>query len=162
MKKIFQIGLVALVLCFSACKSSDSVKSSNNSTTESQTMNPDNDEKIIEKYWKLIELGGSPVVMNESMMREPHIILKKEESRVIGSGSCNNLTGIYELGTGNQIKFPKMISTRMACSNMETETKLLAVLEKVDNYTLSSDGNILSLNKAKMSPLARFEVVYLK
>jgi len=36
------------------------------------------------------------------------------------------------------------------------------VFDVVDNYTVSEDGKYLSLNRARMAPLARFEVVYLK
>jgi len=50
----------------------------------------------------------------------------------------------------------------MACLNMEIEDELKRALEMADNYSLSSDGKFLSLNRARMAPLARFEVVYLR
>jgi hypothetical protein len=40
---------------------------------------------------------------------------------------------------------------------MERETEFLKVFEMADNYSLS--GTTLSLNKARMAPLARFEAV---
>jgi heat shock protein HslJ len=51
------------------------------------------------------------------------------------------------------------MSTLMACPDMETEQMLLGIFERVDNYSLSADGKTLSLNKARMAPLARFEAV---
>ena len=45
----------------------------------------------------------------------------------------------------------------MACDNMADEATLAKVLEMVDNYTIS--GNTLSLNKARMAPLARFKLI---
>ena len=65
--------------------------------------------------------------------------------------------GEYELKEGNRIQFSKVMSTMMACADMQTEQELAAVLEKADNF--SQNGNTMSLNKAKMAPLARFEIV---
>jgi heat shock protein HslJ len=48
----------------------------------------------------------------------------------------------------------------MACGNMEKETIFMELLQKADNYSIK--GNVLSLNKGRMAPLAKFEAVYLK
>lgn len=45
----------------------------------------------------------------------------------------------------------------MACIDMEVENQFMAVLEKANNYSLN--GNTMTLNKAKMAPLAIFEAV---
>ncbi|MCD7973235.1 MAG: META domain-containing protein [Candidatus Azobacteroides sp.] len=119
-------------------------------------------EDITEKYWKLIEVGGKMITMDASMNREPHIILKRENHQVTGTTGCNSFSGIYEIGPGNRIVFSKMAATLMACINMDVERDLLNALEICDNYTISTDGNILSLNRGRMVPLARFEVVYLR
>ena len=119
-------------------------------------------ETVVEKYWKLIEINGNPVAIDKSMAREPFIILKNDDSRVNANGGCNMLMGTFEIGPMNRIKFSQMISTMMACPDMKIETELKTVLETVDNYTLSNDGKYLSLNRARMAPLARFEVVYLR
>ena len=42
---------------------------------------------------------------------------------------------------------------------MSIETGISKVLETVDNYSLNKEGNILSLNKARMAPLAKFQAV---
>jgi hypothetical protein len=44
---------------------------------------------------------------------------------------------------------------------MEVEDALKKALETADNYSLSGDGKYLSLNRARMAPLARFELIYL-
>jgi len=51
------------------------------------------------------------------------------------------------------------MSTMMMCANMDVESKLYQVLEAADNYAVNGDK--LVLNKARMAPLARFEVVNL-
>ena len=117
---------------------------------------------ITEKYWKLIEINSNPVVLDENN-REPYLILKKENSRVTGFGGCNNFNGSYNLERMNKIQFSKMVSTKIFClNNMEIEQQLYQAFETADNYTLSEDGKYLSLNKGRMTPLARFEVVYLR
>lgn len=45
----------------------------------------------------------------------------------------------------------------MACVDMATEQEFKKILEIVDNYTINDKK--LSLNKARMAPLAIFEVV---
>jgi len=47
------------------------------------------------------------------------------------------------------------MSTKMACENMEVENDLTKALMAADNYSM--DGDNLSLNKARMAPLARFK-----
>lgn len=118
------------------------------------------DRGIREKYWKLIELHGKPVSVREGG-REPHLILKEEGGRVIGNGGCNGFNGAYELNEASlRIRFSKVAATMMACMEDNVEGEFFKVLGEVDNFT--TDGKFLSLNKARMAPLARFEVVYLK
>ena len=155
MKLISQLLFFAfLAISINACKTSKDATSSKKTTMENS---------VTEKYWKLIELNGNPVVVNKDLGKEPHLILKKEDSRIQGTGGCNTFTGGYELNeTLSRISFKQVVSTMMACMDMTIETELLRALNSVDNYTLSADGNTLSLNKARMAPLARFEAVYMK
>jgi len=156
MKTIFQIaGVIVLTSIMIAC-------SSRNSQNLKSTATNENAESITEKYWKLIEINGKPVMLDESLAREPFIILKNEDHRVNGNGGCNTLFGTYQISAGNRIKFSQMASSMMACLNMEIENELKKALEMADNYSISADGKFLSLNRARMAPLARFEVVYLK
>jgi heat shock protein HslJ len=151
MKTLFQItGIIVLAIVAGSCKSA----------TQSTKLKS---EGITEKYWKLVEIGGKPVAASESAKREPHIILKNEGSRVNAHGGCNTLTGTYTLdAAARRIRFSQMASTQMACLHVEIENELKKVLEMADNYSLSDDGKYLSLNRARMAPLARFEVVYLQ
>lgn len=43
----------------------------------------------------------------------------------------------------------------MACPDMQTEQEFSKVLEMEDYYSLN--GKIMTLNKARMAPLAKFE-----
>lgn len=105
------------------------------------------------KYWKLTELMGKPVITN-GQANEPHLLFSKENHSVSGSGGCNRLSGRYELN-GLGIRFSQIAGTKMFCQDMMyMETEFLGILNETDNYSLK--GDTLSLNKARMAPLARF------
>jgi len=113
-----------------------------------------------ETYWKLTELNGKPLVVDEKMNKEIHIVLKKEGNKVQGFSGCNTIFGQYELKDGNRISFSGMISTKMACPALATESEFNKMLETIDSYSVN--GNTMTLNKAKMAPMARFEAVEMK
>jgi heat shock protein HslJ len=103
--------------------------------------------------WKLTELFGQPITSAEGQNKEAFIVFKTEDSRIYGSGSCNNFNGSYELKAGNRIMLTGMATTMMACQDMQTEQAFFKALNDCDNYTLV-DG-VLSLNKARMAPMAK-------
>lgn len=115
---------------------------------------------IAEKYWKLIELNGKPVKVDSTFQREPYIIFKDEGNRFIGNGGCNGVSGNYRVESLNRISFSQALSTEMACPNLEIEDEFLKALLKADNFTVDNDE--LTLNKARMAPLAKFRAVYLQ
>jgi copper homeostasis protein (lipoprotein) len=104
-------------------------------------------------HWRLIELAGQPVEGNP----ESHFLKFDGEGRVAAKAGCNNMMGSYQSDAPGRIQFTKMAMTMMACMDMSQEQALAAALERADNYTMGEDS--LSLNKARMAPLARFERV---
>src|SRR5690606_25167905 len=109
------------------------------------------------KRWKLVELRGEPVEPGQAG-REAVLTLRAEDSFAAGNASCNAFSGKYSIKSGQQIGFGRnMAVTRMACPDMSIESAFLEVLMMADNYSLNDDG-MLSLNRARMAPLARFEV----
>ncbi|MEZ5488460.1 MAG: META domain-containing protein [Steroidobacteraceae bacterium] len=114
---------------------------------------------ITEKYWKLVELNGRSV---PTLQREPHLILKAADGRVNGFGGCNSFTGSYKINEATaRISFEQIASTMMACpSGTDVEKAFHEALRSADSYSFSEDH--LTLNRARMAPLARFEAVYLR
>lgn len=110
-----------------------------------------------ETYWKLIRIGSAPVPANNN--REPHLIFHSNNSRVSGTGGCNNLMGGYETTGAGQVRFGQLASTKMACPNMETDALLAEALEKTNRYELISDTLVLKFDTIS---LAEFEAVYLR
>lgn len=114
------------------------------------------DEALTGKRWKLVEMNNRPV-SNTTGEQEFFILLQSDENRINGYAGCNNFFGTYELKEGNRINFSKMASTMMACPDMATEQELFNILEMTDNYTVSQGK--MQLNKARMAPLAKFELI---
>jgi len=112
--------------------------------------------QITDRKWKLVELAGKPVA-DKINGKEPFILLQKSDGRYTASGGCNGMGGEFKLQENGRIKFSQGMSTMMACENMEIENGLGKALIAADNYSLNGDD--LSLNKARMAPLARFKAV---
>ena len=143
--------LLTLLSVFTLAYCNTPAKTSEPANTMTETKNTE----LIGTHWKLIELNGQPVTNPVGNQKEAFIMFAKEENRISGSGGCNMLMGAYELMDGNRLKFSGIASTMMACPDMSMERQLNNVFDSTDNYAIS--GKILSLHKAKMAPLARFE-----
>ncbi|MBZ4190974.1 META domain-containing protein [Niabella beijingensis] len=148
MRKHFFLPLLCNALLLWACNSPKQ-SSSGNQPEDSTAAAP----RITEKKWKLIELAGKPV-QDKINDKEPFLQLAEADQRFSASAGCNGLGGTYELRDNGRVRFKMGMSTLMACDHMEMEQGLTKALEAADNYTIS--GDTLSLNKARMAPLARF------
>ncbi|SDC12708.1 META domain-containing protein [Niabella drilacis] len=146
---MFCAALFGMII-FGACKTYKQSRSVSETTT------PANTGSITGKKWKLIELAGKPV-SDKVNDKEPFVLLQESDHRFSASGGCNGLGGSFELKGNGRISFRPGPSTMMACENMEIEQGLRKALESADSYTLK--GNELSLNKARMAPLAHFRFV---
>lgn len=108
---------------------------------------------VEDKKWKLIELNGNPI---EGTADSHYLIFHSKDGRIEAKANCNIMLRNYTIKNELQLKIGQGLSTLMACpDNLEQEFG--QVLSKVDN--LSTDGKHLSLNKARMAPMARFELV---
>ncbi len=112
------------------------------------------DPAVEGRKWTLVELRGRPVG-SDAPGPMPSLVLDPVQSVASGSASCNSFSGAYVITSGYRIGFgPHLAVTMMACADMTIEDDFLAVLRSVDNYAVV--GGILSLNRARMAPLARF------
>jgi heat shock protein HslJ len=145
------LAFVFIAGVFAGCKSTQK------SPTVPQQSTPPPTTEMQETHWRLTELMGKPVLMNEKMKKEIYIVLKKDENSVLGFSGCNTIMGKYELMEGNRITFSAMASTMMACPDLAIETEFNKMLSTVDNYSIN--GTVMMLNKARMAPLAKFEAV---
>lgn len=101
------------------------------------------DQKWPDKKWILSELKGKPVSAGEN--GEANIQFNVADKTITGSGGCNRIGGPYTMDGEGQLKFGMLISTKMACSNMQTEDGMLASFSLVDSYEMKS--GVLRLKK---------------
>ena len=107
--------------------------------------------------WRLVKLNGKTIQKNTDTKKEFGINFNTD-GRFSAFAGCNNMMGSYKLKEEvSRIEFSKVASTMMACEDMVTEQEFAKVLETVDNYNF--DGKTLKLNKARMAPLAEFEII---
>lgn len=112
---------------------------------------------LSETKWKLTELNGKPVTNTTG--KEYYINLDSKTAKFVAYAGCNNISGAYTMVAETKLAFSKIISTKMACPNSDTEAKFVKALEKVDNYMIEGTGKVLHFHKGKMAALAKFEAV---
>ena len=114
------------------------------------------DPRIEDRRWLLVEVMGQAYEPPDDG-RKAFLLLEGGARRASGNASCNNFFGSYVIEPGQRIRFSEnMGTTMMACPDMTTEQAFMEAILKVDNYAV--DGNSLSLNRARMAPLLRFEL----
>ncbi len=107
------------------------------------------------KKWQLMELNGKEV--EGSNPENYFIIFNSEEGVAHAKANCNSLGFSYKIKNVFRLELKQGMSTMMACPDGNVEREFLEVLNTVDN--LSTDGSTLTLNKARMAPLAKFVLV---
>ncbi|WP_347219653.1 META domain-containing protein [Chryseobacterium sp.] len=109
---------------------------------------------ITGKKWKLTELNGKPIALKEPK-NNPYFKLDMNGMRYEGHAGCNGLGGTFEIKQDvMRIKFNQGMSTMMACEDLDIENQFTKAILAADNYSVN--GNTLTLNKARMAPLAKF------
>ncbi len=109
---------------------------------------------IEETYWKLIELGGTPVAADVGAT-EANLVLHADGKTLAGLSGCNRLVGGYQLRR-RSLHFTPAGLTRMACPEplMKQEQALVEALIATTSYRIV--GLTLELRNGTRV-LARFE-----
>ncbi len=107
--------------------------------------------------WRLAELDGQAVSTAEEAP-DAWITLQSKDRKVVGSGGCNRISGMYQL-TGNQaLTLGPIAATRKACENgMDLETKFVKALDITRSYVVV--GRSLELIDETGTRRARLEAV---
>lgn len=86
--------------------------------------------------WRVTSIDSTPN-RNEGV----ELVIDIPEARVHGNTGCNIVNGEVAIDPDkpNSIQFLKLMTTRMACPDMSTETSFLVALEEVE--TAYADGN---------------------
>ena len=107
-------------------------------------------QELIGTTWTLDRLfGNKPTIPSD---RTAPTLTFTADGKVHGNAGCNTLNGSYTLQDGLRLKFEQVAVTRMLCQDVNYENAFLEALNTTDNYTVVN--GVLSLNKARMAPLA--------
>lgn len=144
MKKLV-LGAVLCLCAFASCtaqkKAKRPVQDSTNYVKDSvefyettfETRQKDYRELLIGEW--IIDTMHRQAKLPGEKLQGVHIAFA--DSTFTGNAGCNRVSGKYTL-KGTSIRFSDIISTKMACPQIETETALLQLLENtVSAYTVS-------------------------
>ena len=92
----------------------------------------------LEGEWQIVNLNGGGPVARSSLMFDPG---DQGTSRLSGTAGCNRFNGNWKQA-GATLQLGPMAATRMACPPpaMDTEQRVLALLEAATSVTYTADG----------------------
>ena len=108
---------------------------------------------LLDGEWEIIEIKGESVLKNDHQPF-PYIAFDQENGRFGGTSGCNRMMGEMKQGkkTGS-LSFGKIAGTLMMCQNMDTERKVVAMLEEVKSYKYLKSDQIALYGSGK-KPIA--------
>lgn len=92
--------------------------------------------------WIISEAGGQAIP--SGMEKQPAIEFDIAEKRMHGNAGCNIINGSFDVDDANPaaISFPRVISTMMACPDMEVEGRVLKALNSVQSFGKLAGGGM--------------------
>lgn len=106
--------------------------------------------------WKLNRIQNIDLTQTEVINNQPTLNFNLEEFRLYGFGGCNRYTGSYLIGEDNRIEFSRIVSTKMACPEMDIEQTFYKQLENVTIYEVDQNGKILILTDENLEEVLVF------
>lgn len=90
---------------------------------------------VVDKRWNFLLLGTDERLGFDD---RPYFEISSD-SRVSGYDGCNRFSGAVELGDNQRIEFKQMVSTRMACPNMDDAQRVTDMLNNAYRYLIDHD-----------------------
>lgn len=107
------------------------------------TNNPSVSSATLSGTWELDYISGPRITFSGLYPdKKPTIQFDLENSRIHGTGSCNNYNATVELDNQN-IKVGPIAATKMMCPHIQGEQTFFQTLDKIDKYSVN--GNQLTL-----------------
>ena len=96
----------------------------------------------LEGKWIISEAAGEAIP--DGMEKQPFIEFNIAEKSLHGNAGCNLINGAFQVDDENPsaISFPQVISTMMACPDMEVEGRVLKALNSVQSFGKLAGGGI--------------------
>lgn len=111
---------------------------------------------LAETKWRLVELNGKTV--EPATRRDYFMNFDSKSGTFRAFVGCNNISGSYFMKSEGKLGFTNIISTRMACKDMDVERNFFNNLQKVDNYMIENNGKMMHLHIGKKA-VAKFEAI---
>lgn len=97
------------------------------------------DTRLGQTEWKLGRLE-TRVLAETNQDKLPRMRVDLVQMQVQGRGGCNRFSGGFVAEGADRLRFLPLVSTRMACPEMETEDRFMRALEKVAFFRLDAEG----------------------
>lgn len=134
-------GVLTVQIAKLECINDMSGEKSGYSVTIDTKNNTDKDDSIykgcgqyladyrLHDIWVLDSINNKKIQATDFMKGIPQLEFNLTEKKIFGHTGCNNINGPIEV-EGKKIRFGRLVTTRMACTNMDFES---AYLQKLDN-----------------------------
>lgn len=106
--------------------------------------------------WRLVQVDNT-LKSDYPISQDPYIEFLDE--RIVGTGGCNRISGTYTLADSNKIHFGPIISTRMACPEMQLEFLVLQAFERTKSFEIKDQQLIFKDENGES--IMRFEADFL-
>ena len=105
----------------------------------------------IEGEWNIVRINGESLQI-PSGEQQPFIGFDTRSGKIYGNSGCNRIMASMDLqAKPDTIEFGRMGATMMTCSNMQTESEVLAALSEAKSYRKASNGKISLCNSSNCS-----------
>jgi len=112
--------------------------------------------EILNKKWYLKEMYGKAFDAQKTNKKEGYISLDEKTSKFSSNAGCNQMNGAFTIEPGNKINFNAVMTTMMACQDMEAEATFGKVLKETKYFDVQLDKLLLMNNKRET--IATFKV----
>lgn len=128
-----------LATVFMACNSSKKLN-------PVETQKPDMKAYLIDGNWESNFIMNTPKAFDDLFKKsKPNIQFNTKDGKVTGMSGCNMFNGNFAID-GKNINFSDdMAVTKKMCPDMSGEQLFYETLKKVNNYSVTDNGNTLNL-----------------
>ncbi len=115
---------------------------------------------LVNRQWMITEVMGEDV-SKKRFRTAPFLQFTGESAgfRLSGSDGCNNLMGGYGVGDQGNLNISKVAFTRRACPEQgDINAALTRALSVANHFTLSKDGQRLTLDKGAGNPVIHMKL----
>ncbi len=150
MKKNIFIFLAVIVA--SACASREKPGREEQQVAEEKPVKQVSVSDLLGKEWSLQELNEAPIVLDPNFPKKPVLVFEKDDN-LSGNLGCNGFGGVYKIKEDGTIAISNILSTQMACANLEVEQAFTEVLQGAKAFEV--ENGLLTLKDENQKVTAK-------